>query len=1166
MFIKKLFIKNLNSLKGSFEIDLSSEVFSNNPIFAITGDIGAGKSTILDAICLALYQKTPRVKSTTKEELNLGQLSTIGTSDSYAKVIFENKGITYRSSWMVGLISRGENAGTWNSPSVDLEIWKNGAFESLPDASKKNEHAKKIEAAIGLNFDQFEKTILLAQGSFSKLLKAKEEERTDIIEKLTGTEEYRLVGKRVFLAANQKKKAIDEKNTFLKGQSEGLLTPEELAEINTKINQLESDKKNIIKDRDALRIEVDKLTQYQLLLAEKKSIGEDKNKLLLHTENIQIAEAKVKRHQTALTVQPSYTEYLQVKNSLHKESETLQINLEAIAKQEKRILNFEDAQLAYFPGLAKENFIPQIEARLELAKGKENDLENLQKQIDAESLNIGHLKDSHQKEQLRSHQIENDIKKQLELQKSGETYFSENTLSAEEANTIVEELDEFNTTIKSWRDKTSGIISLPTLENSQELISELRASADSKGIKPKNISIDSNIQSDYSALKTELDRRHKLLEEQTASWKNEAATLNAIWAAEKEVSTIKSDLQKIQVKQKALHSTLLGLEEQKKAKELSLQASKKEFSASHLSQQDNAVALRSELTDHEPCMVCGSTDHPFSDKDNETLKAFAEQKLLELTWENQLENIKLAIEQNKLDLNKIDAEIKAKNQLSDHVQKTILATKDKLKFTDCHACIPADFELQLQQLETDARKKITEAQNNVDAFLHSLQLSAAHALQTIDNRRNELMADVELKTKNTELKKASLREYADTVTRKTNELQHANARITELKQALEIQHANLQDLLNKKNGFDKNLKALQSRKTLSTKQLKEVFAYPGTTSQYRENKLEELKALINEKALIQDRVTRAERNLKQLQQTLTERENHLELSLKKHTFESKEQFLASLLSDEEYQNLETQVKNHHNKLLALNTALNKIEFDLQKLGDIASDALDKLPILNAKLGDLEQNLQLKNQEFGGHAEKLAHHKKRKEQLGVAQKELDQLKQDALPYYLLNKAIGDAQGKRFANVAARYTFNKLLEFTNYHLKSLKSRYTFAFMDPLSQKVLDLMVMDAQMGNSLRPAKSTLSGGETFLTSLCLALALSDLSSNKVQIKSLFIDEGFGSLDQDSLHEAISLLENLPDTTGKTIGIISHVEALKQRIPTQIQLKKQGNGFSKIKLPN
>jgi exonuclease SbcC len=131
--------------------------------------------------------------------------------------------------------------------------------------------------------------------------------------------------------------------------------------------------------------------------------------------------------------------------------------------------------------------------------------------------------------------------------------------------------------------------------------------------------------------------------------------------------------------------------------------------------------------------------------------------------------------------------------------------------------------------------------------------------------------------------------------------------------------------------------------------------------------------------------------------------------------------------------------------------------------------------------------------------------------------------------------------------------------NRHLKCFSTRYLIA-KKPGDN--LELEITDAWQADIARPI-STLSGGETFLVSLALALGLSDLASNKVQIQSLFIDEGFGTLDAETLDVAMDALENLREA-GKSIGVISHVEAMKERITTQIQVVRTAGGYSRIEI--
>lgn len=163
------------------------------------------------------------------------------------------------------------------------------------------------------------------------------------------------------------------------------------------------------------------------------------------------------------------------------------------------------------------------------------------------------------------------------------------------------------------------------------------------------------------------------------------------------------------------------------------------------------------------------------------------------------------------------------------------------------------------------------------------------------------------------------------------------------------------------------------------------------------------------------------------------------------------------------------------------------------------------------------------------------------------------------WVLLNKYIGDAEGKKFSIFAQQITLKQLAIHSNKRLKMLSDRYLLALPDEKEDD--SLVVIDTHMADMRRSVKS-LSGGESFLISLSLALALSDLAAQQVEIKCLFIDEGFGSLDKLTLDQTIDTLEKLQYETKKTIGVISHVEAMQERITTQVRIEKGGQGHSHI----
>ena len=194
-------------------------------------------------------------------------------------------------------------------------------------------------------------------------------------------------------------------------------------------------------------------------------------------------------------------------------------------------------------------------------------------------------------------------------------------------------------------------------------------------------------------------------------------------------------------------------------------------------------------------------------------------------------------------------------------------------------------------------------------------------------------------------------------------------------------------------------------------------------------------------------------------------------------------------------------------------------------------------------------------------EKLNRHEQQQQKAKALLKTIASQQKEYQRWAKLNDLIGSADGKKFRTFAQGLTLAKLIQLANRHLQHLNGRYVIL---KKSNEDLGLEIMDTYQANNRRGMR-TLSGGESFLVSLALALALSELAGRNTSIQSLFIDEGFGTLDDSSLDMAISTLENL-QSSGKTIGIISHVKELKERIGVQIQVKKQSDGFSQIKVIN
>jgi exonuclease SbcC len=217
--------------------------------------------------------------------------------------------------------------------------------------------------------------------------------------------------------------------------------------------------------------------------------------------------------------------------------------------------------------------------------------------------------------------------------------------------------------------------------------------------------------------------------------------------------------------------------------------------------------------------------------------------------------------------------------------------------------------------------------------------------------------------------------------------------------------------------------------------------------------------------------------------------------------------------------------------------------------------------INEKIKELREEYKKQRSERDDLIGKKQYQEKTLQALANLEVSIKEQKKKAEKWVLLNRYIGDAEGKKFSTFAQELTLLQLVRKASRRLEMLNNRYLLSL--PEDGEDDSLTVIDTHMGDMRRSVKS-LSGGETFQVSLSLALALSDLASHKVEIGSLFIDEGFGSLDKLTLDQTMDTLEKLQYETNKTIGVISHVEAMQERITTQIKLEKGGQGYSGLRI--
>ena len=321
MKILKLEIKNINSLQGEHEIDFREKPFHDSSLFAITGPTGSGKSTVLDAITLALFNKIPRLGGISKNEIqNKGAVLTRGQKEAMAAVTYAlSDGSEYRSEWSISTNRNG------NFRDYEMQLSRVGSEEILVE--KKSDVPGKNEELIGLKYDQFVKSVMLAQGAFAEFLQVKKNERAALLEKITGTEIYREIGKKVFEKVRGFKAETDEIKIAIQTFTDELLTGDIIEALNNDKVQIETE----IHQTEALIKSLDE----QIKL--KKDIGEEEKKLEFWNEKQNENTQKSERFSLNEGVKLSEHQKVEPFSDNLKEWKRLSVSIEDSARELKEI-------------------------------------------------------------------------------------------------------------------------------------------------------------------------------------------------------------------------------------------------------------------------------------------------------------------------------------------------------------------------------------------------------------------------------------------------------------------------------------------------------------------------------------------------------------------------------------------------------------------------------------------------------------------------------------------------------------------------------------------------------------------------------------------------------------------------------------------------------------
>ncbi len=536
------------------------------------------------------------------------------------------------------------------------------------------------------------------------------------------------------------------------------------------------------------------------------------------------------------------------------------------------------------------------------------------------------------------------------------------------------------------------------------------------------------------------------------------------------------------------------------------------------------LKLKTNLQAGEPCPVCGATDHPALrhwSPPTENLIKQTEEKLAE-------ENKKLAEENKKLE--------KTQEQLT-------IATTQALVLREQIGQWEAEqqaFDPEIRALAAEQRSEATIEQALADAETSYQQLQQLEEqLQTQKEQQETwetLNKALEVLAQQQENSEKELARLGEESSQKTAEVLGLNQQKTDLLGGLEPEKAR-QMLAEKTQRLQAALKEAQA-----------------DWSAFRERDIAR-----------SARLQQLQIQVAEAQQAAEKRQQQLLSDLQALAFPDLPTAYAALLSVEEERQIDAQSKTLDQSLHSMEERQKEV-LRLLKNQSAALAALGltqgqvAIQALHDALQRLQDNRSQAEKKLGAIDEKLRVDAQQRAQASQQQAELARREKELVKRAKLNELIGSANGDKFSRFAQGLTLSRLVQLANRQLAKLNDRYE---IQPLAGSELELEIIDRYQADHRRPT-TTLSGGESFIISLALALGLSDLAGSRAHIQSLFIDEGFGTLDSQALDVVVTALESL-QASGKTIGLISHVPVLRDRIHHQIIVqKKGGSGFSEIRV--
>lgn len=1125
----QLEILNLASLdkQGGEVINFEEGALGESTIFSIVGPTGSGKSTLLDAICLALYNRAPRYprkKGDKNQNIEIfgaadasesnrlaptdsRNILTRGKKEGYSKLTFlANNGSIYRAEWHV----RFQRVRYENAKTALYKITRNGE-EITEEAADWNE----LPNIIGLDYEQFLRTVLIAQGSFANFLTAKENERYELLEKLIGCEEtYTNIATEIKKAKDQATDAYNQMAASVEAVKQNLLNDEELTQLKEEIDRLEKAEKELDSQLQAISKDLQWFEENDKQI---KQITICQSDMKQAADAIKAMRAQILHLQLHDEVQPAVNQLQEVERqtqSIHEQEENIlkaEGNIKsqesAISESEKTLTSLKEAvskaqeqREKALPVIAEARALKtKMEAAMPNLKEKKEALElaqkeNLtaQKDVEENTRNIQKWEAETEKANLALKTTQEEIAKQKQL-------LHEATQAAEQA-------------WKTERNKTAGQ-NIEELQNSKTVA-------------------DRKLQDVQQAIKVVAHLDAATAEKQ----KNEERIL-------------------VLGKRNAEIDEALG--------KLSIEALEKESltlrNAYTLMVSEKWEIHRANLTEGKPCPLCGSTTHPYHTDNRQFEEATTELSQLLKAKENLL---KLQQKEEK--------DLSGERKQNDGEVQTLQKQQEKLSGEI--ATYEEDWKALIAQYP-----KIPKAEAELKSLLPIYENKAKDAsskLSLFNKIQKEIERLTQLKDKAVK-DEAAYESKASTIQSKAQE--NTSTFATKLAEQKALTTNLISQQKSKEEAYGKALQTWNSaKKEMEEWQEKYKQILNGEEPDAAEQRLTAAKDEATKAADTQnENINKLKAELanskgshqtmqsqnKTMKENLQEKEKELDLWIEEYNKQLEEKSIEppfidrntirEMLHSAEDWNAIRREKDEKEKAVASTTALYQSaeKAHQQHLEHQPAQTRDALLAIQQEYQERSQ----RNELIAANA-RMQNHQEAVKLLGDKAEDLNLVTQEKDDWTAITDAIG-ADGKTLRKIAQCYTLSFLIAHANQEIRKFNSRYELQQV----KHSLGIRVIDHDRADDIRDTTS-LSGGETFIVSLGLALGLSALSSRNISFENLFIDEGFGTLDPDTLATVIDSLAMLQSSQGKKVGVISHTDTMSERITTQIRIIKNGNSGS------